>query len=301
MQIEIQTSGDGTVIDGTLSLSGAAADAAAVGTALDDIRHAPALTAPASSSEAVQIWDDIVLSNEGEQLIIHMANQGEYEITVGQRYRIVVGDDQYTLTARSGYSSSDIVVPYIGNGYIVNPDKNSDTGIPFVMHDYTENTKLYLLICWLPELTGKTMKFYKYTDEAVALSNMHLVANDGVISWDEMPSVPSALPNPEPLVINGQSYTGAQRVELTISGADGTGTDGVGIEKLEQVTTATSSGGVNVWRMTLTNGEQYDFNVRNGAKGDTPVKGTDYWTEDDRQSIVAAVLAALPAAEEVSY
>lgn len=36
------------------------------------------------------------------------------------------------------------------------------------------------------------------------------------------------------------------------------------------------------------------------AKGDKPVKGTDYWTSADQQTIVDAVLAALPAAEEVS-
>lgn len=36
------------------------------------------------------------------------------------------------------------------------------------------------------------------------------------------------------------------------------------------------------------------------AKGDKPVKGTDYWTAEDQQTIVDAVLEALPAAEEVS-
>ena len=37
-----------------------------------------------------------------------------------------------------------------------------------------------------------------------------------------------------------------------------------------------------------------------GADGYTPVKGTDYWTETDKQEIINEVLAALPAAEEVS-
>ena len=36
------------------------------------------------------------------------------------------------------------------------------------------------------------------------------------------------------------------------------------------------------------------------AKGDKPVKGTDYWTAVDQQAIIDAVLAALPAAEGVS-
>ena len=37
-----------------------------------------------------------------------------------------------------------------------------------------------------------------------------------------------------------------------------------------------------------------------GAAGYTPVRGTDYWTAADQQTIVDAVLAALPAAEGVS-
>lgn len=50
---------------------------------------------------------------------------------------------------------------------------------------------------------------------------------------------------------------------------------------------------------TIRNGAQGEP----GAKGDagyTPVKGTDYWTDDDKAAIVADVLNALPAAESVS-
>lgn len=41
-----------------------------------------------------------------------------------------------------------------------------------------------------------------------------------------------------------------------------------------------------------------------GDKGDpgyTPVKGTDYWTELDKEEIIAAVLEAMPVAEEGEY
>ena len=38
-----------------------------------------------------------------------------------------------------------------------------------------------------------------------------------------------------------------------------------------------------------------------GDKGDTPVKGTDYWTAADKQEIVNDVIAALPDGTEVSY
>lgn len=36
-----------------------------------------------------------------------------------------------------------------------------------------------------------------------------------------------------------------------------------------------------------------------GAIGYTPIRGTDYWTEEDKSEIVSDVLAALPAAEGV--
>ena len=38
-----------------------------------------------------------------------------------------------------------------------------------------------------------------------------------------------------------------------------------------------------------------------GADGKTPVRGTDYWTADDKQEIVNSVIAALPDGMEVSY
>ena len=38
-----------------------------------------------------------------------------------------------------------------------------------------------------------------------------------------------------------------------------------------------------------------------GAPGKTPVRGTDYWTADDKQEIVNDVLAALPDGTEVEY
>ena len=38
-----------------------------------------------------------------------------------------------------------------------------------------------------------------------------------------------------------------------------------------------------------------------GLDGHTPARGVDYWTDNDKAQIVADVLAALPAAEEVAY
>lgn len=42
-------------------------------------------------------------------------------------------------------------------------------------------------------------------------------------------------------------------------------------------------------------------NGTNGVDGKTPVKGTDYYTEADKQEMVSLVLAALPSSEGVSY
>ena len=57
-------------------------------------------------------------------------------------------------------------------------------------------------------------------------------------------------------------------------------------------------------KLSVSNGKlQYngsDVGLK-GDKGDTPVKGTDYWTESDKQEIVADTLAALPTWTGGSY
>ena len=116
------------------------------------------------------------------------------------------------------------------------------------------------------------------------------------------------------------------------SGADGKdgsdgqpGADGVGIKSVVQTTTSTEDGGTNVITVTKTDGSTSTIEVRNGSKGSTgaagtdgkdgtngkdgangtdgytPQRGVDYWTAEDQQTIVDAVLAALPSGDEVSY
>lgn len=69
-------------------------------------------------------------------------------------------------------------------------------------------------------------------------------------------------------------------------GAPGSdGADGVSVTKVEQITTSTADGGTNVIRVTLSNGQTFDFNVRNGSKGDKGDPGQDgggapYYAED---------------------
>ena len=84
--------------------------------------------------------------------------------------------------------------------------------------------------------------------------------------------------------------------------------DKVVISDMAQTETSTESGGINVFTVTLTNGESAAFEVRNGAKGDkgdtgekgdtgntgadgyTPQRGVDYWTEEDKAETITAVL-----------
>lgn len=109
-------------------------------------------------------------------------------------------------------------------------------------------------------------------------------------------------------------------------GADGkdgaTGQDGVGIESVVQTKTSTEDGGTNVVTVTKTDGTSSTFQFKNGSKGSqgpagadgatgadgapgadgyTPVRGIDYWTPDDQQTIVDDVLAALSIWEGGSY
>ena len=59
------------------------------------------------------------------------------------------------------------------------------------------------------------------------------------------------------------------------------GAGGTGIQSIEQTTISTQDEGVNVITATLTDGTSSTFEVRNGSKGTTPTKGTDYWTSED--------------------
>lgn len=69
--------------------------------------------------------------------------------------------------------------------------------------------------------------------------------------------------------------------------------DKVVIDKIEQTVTSAEDGGVNVFTVTLTDGDVSIFEVRNGTQGNkgdkgekgedgyTPQKGIDYWTASD--------------------
>ena len=80
------------------------------------------------------------------------------------------------------------------------------------------------------------------------------------------------------------------------------GNDGVGIQKVEQTTISDEDGGTNVITVTKTDGSSSTFSVKNGNKGSagyTPVKGTDYFTEADKNELVNLVLANFTNVSEV--
>ena len=85
------------------------------------------------------------------------------------------------------------------------------------------------------------------------------------------------------------------------------GPAGVGIQRIEQTVSSNVDGGANIVTVTMTDGSQATFSVKNGntgGKGDpgkTPVKGTDYNTQADKNEMVNLVLAALPTWTGGSY
>lgn len=78
------------------------------------------------------------------------------------------------------------------------------------------------------------------------------------------------------------------------------GADGVGIAKIEQIEVSVADSGTNVFRITLTNGTYTDIYLKNGSRGKTPVRGTDYWTPADKAEVIAEVLSNFTNAAEVA-
>ena len=91
-------------------------------------------------------------------------------------------------------------------------------------------------------------------------------------------------------------------VDLQIGGILIGGRDGTGIADFEQVQSSSVSLGENIWKISLTDGREYNIVVKNGEQGlpgtpgqdgHTPEKGVDYFTEDDIASMVAEVESEL--------
>ena len=88
------------------------------------------------------------------------------------------------------------------------------------------------------------------------------------------------------------------------------GPAGVGIQSIEQTVSSNVDGGANIVTVTMTDGSKATFSVKNGNKGNdgaagaagkTPVKGTDYYTQADKNEMVNLVLGAMPTWTGGSY
>lgn len=85
------------------------------------------------------------------------------------------------------------------------------------------------------------------------------------------------------------------------TGATGAkGADGVSptvtVSKTGKVTTIAITDATGTKTATISDGADGAAGAK-GADGKTPVKGTDYWTEADKQEIIDAVVAAIKDAE----
>ena len=94
--------------------------------------------------------------------------------------------------------------------------------------------------------------------------------------------------------------TGVQTCALPISGiATGAQVNVIESIKLDGVAMTVSNKAVNFNSSTF-KGDKGDTGAQ-GPKGDSPVRGVDYWTDSDKAEIVADVLASIPVAEGGSY
>lgn len=139
------------------------------------------------------------------------------------------------------------VVPPVGNGYLAAIEEYGNT-IRWIIRDtdtaYEGRGKAELI---LKDASGTVMKSVTaYTTCA--------------------PSVSASEPSDPPEAIRPWVD---QILDAIASGGGGSGggAAGVGISKIEQTTTSTDDGGINVWTATLTDGSTYQFEVRNGQRG----------------------------------
>lgn len=73
---------------------------------------------------------------------------------------------------------------------------------------------------------------------------------------------------------------------------------GVSVDDIKQATSSDQPNGANVITMVLSDGKKKSFVIRNGI---TPIRGIDYWTEEDKQEIINSILDVIPRAEEASF
>ena len=139
------------------------------------------------------------------------------------------------------------VVPPGGNGYLAALEENGDT-VSWVIRD-TDTASIG---------SGKAELILKDADGTVIKSATAYTTCIPSISADEPSDPPEAI---QPWV--------EQILDAIASGA----LAGIGIESLEQTTISTDDSGINIWTATLTDGSTYQFEVRNGQRGEKGLQG----------------------------
>lgn len=139
------------------------------------------------------------------------------------------------------------VVPPAGNGYLAALEENGDI-ISWVIRD-TDTASIG---------SGKAELILKDEDGTVIKSATAYTSCVPSISSDEPADPPEAI---RPWV--------EQILDAIASGA----LAGIGIESLEQTTISTDDSGINIWTATLTDGSTYQFEVRNGQRGEKGLQG----------------------------
>lgn len=85
----------------------------------------------------------------------------------------------------------------------------------------------------------------------------------------------------------------SEKIDLLEQAIESGEFDGIGIVSIAQTVSSSADGGTNVITVILSDGTISTFNVKNGSKGSSPVRGTDYWTEADKAEIKSYVDEAI--------
>lgn len=141
------------------------------------------------------------------------------------------------------------VVPPVGNGYLAALEENGNT-VRWLIRD-TDTASIG---------NGKMELILKDADGTVIKSATAYTAC--------VPSILSSEPSDPPEAIRPWVE---QILDAIASGA----LAGIGIESLEQTTISTDDSGINIWTATLTDGSTYQFEVRNGRRGEKGLQGAD--------------------------
>ena len=139
------------------------------------------------------------------------------------------------------------VVPPVGNGYLAALEENGNT-VSWVIRD-TDTASIG---------NGKMELILKDADGTVIKSATAYTAC--------VPSILSSEPSDPPEAIRPWVE---QILDAIASGA----LAGIGIESLEQTMISTDDSGINIWTATLTDGSTYQFEVRNGQRGEKGPQG----------------------------